>query len=142
MLQNPFSAFFMSGCIRGENQEIVHVNDKPSFSDEVTERVVHETLEGGRGVGETKEHDSGFEEAFVSVKCSFPLVAIFDPNIVVTPLNIELCEDVGPFEFVDEIGDEGEGIGVTDSVFIDISIVLTWSESSIFLFDEEEGGGL
>ena len=41
--------------------EVVHVNDKPSFSDHVTERIVHESLKGGRGVGESKEHDSGFK---------------------------------------------------------------------------------
>jgi hypothetical protein len=99
-------------------------------------------LEGGRRVGETKEHDSGFEEAFVSVKRSLPLMAIFDPNIVVAPSNIKLCEDVGLFEFVNEIGDEGKGIGIVNSMFVDILIVLTRSESSIFLFDKEEGGGL
>lgn len=85
-------------------------------------------LEGGRGIGEAKEHDSGFKEAFVSVQCCFPLMAILYSDVVVAPSYIKLGEDMGSFEFVNEVGDEGERVGIVDSVFIDISIVLTGSE--------------
>ena len=40
---------------------IIHV-DRDAFSvDEVSEYDVHHGLEGGRGVGQTKEHDCGFK---------------------------------------------------------------------------------
>ena len=55
----------------------------------------YETLEGGRGVGETKEHDCRFKEAFVGDKGSFPLVSILDMDIVVSPSYIEFGEDFG-----------------------------------------------
>ena len=51
----------MGGFIREEYEEIVHVDNKPSFSDHVLEGVIHEVLKYGRGVVETKEHNSGFE---------------------------------------------------------------------------------
>ena len=34
------------------------------------------------------------------------------------------------------------GVGVADGVFIDVSVVLAGAESSVLLFDEEEGRGL
>ena len=39
----------------------MYVDDKPSFSDHIAEGVIHEPLKGGRGVGESEEHDCGFE---------------------------------------------------------------------------------
>ena len=52
-------------------------------------------LEGGRGVGETKEHDSRFKEAFVGNKSSLPLVSILDMDIVIFPLYIKFGKDSG-----------------------------------------------
>ena len=51
----------MGGFIRKEHEEIIHVDDKPSFSNHVMKGVIYEALECGGGVVETKEHDSGFE---------------------------------------------------------------------------------
>ena len=69
---------------------------------------IHETLEGGRGVGETKEHDSRFKETLVGNKGGFP----------------------------------GKGIGITNGVFIEVSVILAGVEVSILLFDNEEGESL
>ena len=41
--------------------EVIHVDDEPSFSDHVVEGVVHESLEDSGRVGESKEHNCGFE---------------------------------------------------------------------------------
>ena len=51
----------MDSLIRGEYEEIVHVDDEPSFSNHVLKGVIHEVLKCGRGVVEIKEHNSGFE---------------------------------------------------------------------------------
>ena len=95
----------MGGSVGGEDEEVIHVDDKPSFCDHVPEGVIHESLESGRGVGEAKEHDCWFEEAFVSDKGCFPLVSVFDADVVVAPSNIEFCEDFSVPEFIDEVGD-------------------------------------
>ena len=59
----------------------------------------------GGGVGHAKEHDSRFIESPVGNEGSFPLVTIFDLDIVISPLYVKLGEDLGIFEFVDEVGD-------------------------------------
>ena len=71
-----------------------------------------------------------------------PLVAVLDSYIVVFPVYVKLGEDFSVSQFVYEVGDEGKGVGVTDGVFIDIAVVLAGVKSTIFLFDEEEGGSL
>ena len=44
------------------------------------------------GVGEAEEHDSGFRKAFVGDEGSFPLVTIFDSDIVIAPSDVEFGE--------------------------------------------------
>ena len=69
-------------------------------------------------------------------------MAILDSYIVVSPAYIKLGEDLSILQLVHEVGDEGKGVGIADGVFIDIAIVLTRAKSTVFLFDEEEGGSL
>jgi len=73
----------VSSCIREEDKKVVHKIDKASFSDHVTEGVIHESLEDERRVGEPEEHDGGFEETFMGDESSLPLVAIFVVDIII-----------------------------------------------------------
>ena len=132
----------MGGWVGGVNKEIVHVDDEPSFCNHVTKGVIHEVLESGGGIGETKEHYGWFEESFMCDKGSFPLMPVFDLDIIVSPLNVKLGEDFHPLEFIDKVRNEGERVCVMDSVFVNIVIVLTGSKATIFLLDEEERGHL
>ena len=36
--------------VRGGDEEIIHVDNEPSFGDHVFEQIIHESLEGGGGV--------------------------------------------------------------------------------------------
>lgn len=51
-------------------------------------------------------------------------------------------EELYSFEFVNESRDKGERIGIFDSVFIEVAIVLARSKASIFLLNREEQGSL
>ena len=73
---------------------------------------------------------------------SFPLMPVFDLDIIVSPSDVKLGEDFCPLEFIDKVRNEGERVCVTDGMFVDIAIVLTGSEAAIFLFDKEERGRL
>jgi len=86
-----------NGGVGEKDKEVININDEPSFSDHVMEGVVHESLEGGRRVGEPKKHDGGFEEAFVDDEGSFTLVTIFDMDIVVSSMDIKFGDDLGIF---------------------------------------------
>ena len=88
-------AFFMEGGIGGEDEEVVHIDDKPSLGNHVAEGIIHESLEDGGGVSESEEHDRRFEQSFVGDEGHLPLVTILDPYIVVSPMNVELGENFG-----------------------------------------------
>ena len=141
-LENAFRTFLMEGGVGGVNKKIVHIDDEPSFGNHVAEGVVHEALEGGGRIGESEEHHRGFEESFVSDEGRLPLVAIFDSYVVVPPADVELSENFSISQFIYEVGDERKGVGIADGVFVDVAVILAGAESSIFLFDEEERGGL
>ena len=67
---------------------------------------------------------------------------ILDVDIVVSPSDIKLGEVFCILEFIDEVRDERERIGVLDGMLIQVVIILAGTEFSILLFDEEERGGL
>ena len=129
----------MKGGVGGIDKEIIHVDNEPSFGNHVPEGVIHKTLECGRGVGESKEHHCGFEEPSVGDEGGLPLVSVLDPYVIVPPSDVELGKDLSISQFVYEVGDKRKGIGVANGVFVDVAVVLARAESSIFLFDEEEG---
>ena len=137
-LKDAAGSFSVGFGIRGGNKKVVHVDDEPSFSDHISERVVHESLECGRGVAKAKEHDCQFEESFVRDEGRLPLVAIFDADIVVPPTNIEFGEVASVFQLVHEVGDKGKGVGVTGGVFVEVPVILAGMEFAILLLDEEE----
>ena len=104
MLKDSFSSFFVIFVIVEVDEEVVHVNDKPSFCNHISERVGHESLKSGRGgVGHAEEHNSGFIESSVGNESGFPLVTILDADVVIPPPYVQLGEDLGIFEFVNEV---------------------------------------
>ena len=92
ILENMAALFGMSFQVRGGDEEVIHVDDKPSFSNHISEGVVHELLKHGRGVAEAKEHDSGFKEPFVGDKDCLPLMTILDMDVVILPANFKSDE--------------------------------------------------
>ena len=104
----------------------------------VMEGVIYKLLECGRGVDQVEEHDGGSEEAFVGDKGSLPLVAIFDLDIVIAPADTEFSEQCGILEFVDDVQNERKGVGILNSMFVQIAIVLERAKTTTLLFDTEE----
>lgn len=60
------------------------------------------------------------------------MVSIFDADIIIFTINIKLGEDLCPLEFIHKIKDKGEGVYVTNGVFIHIVIILARTEISVF----------
>ena len=96
----------MGGRVRGVDEKIIHVDDEPSFCDYIMKGIIHEALEGGGEISETKEHHGWFEESFMGDKSSFSLMSVLDSDIVVFPLDIKFSEDFHSLEFIDEVGNE------------------------------------
>ena len=57
MLEDMTSLFSVSFQLWRDDGEVVHVDDKPSLSNHVTELVIHELLECCRRVAKVKEHN-------------------------------------------------------------------------------------
>ncbi|KIJ06335.1 hypothetical protein PAXINDRAFT_92163, partial [Paxillus involutus ATCC 200175] len=91
------------------------------------EDVIHQRLECRGRVAKSKEHDVRFEKSVGRDKCRFPTITWFDLNVVVSPSDIEFRKDLRSFEFVNEVGDEGKGIRVLDSVGVQVPVILAWT---------------
>ena len=103
--------------------------------------MVHEGLEGGRSIAESKEHDSGFKKSHGGDEGGFPLIFFSDANVVVSPTNVEFGKQGGFLHIINEFRDEGEWIGISDSVGVQVAVILTWMKGSVLLQHIEEGGG-
>ena len=60
-------------------------------------------------------------------KCSFSFVSLFDPDVVVTPVDVHNCELGASIEAVYNLGNEGGYIPVFLCPFVDGLVVLYWS---------------
>ena len=65
-------------------------------------------------------------------------MSLLDPNIVVSGSKVKLAKHSSAFEFVDEFGDQGEGVGILDCAFVQVAIVLTGTKGAILLEYKEE----
>ena len=96
--------------VGGEDQEVIHIDEEPSFSYHVAERVVHESLECGGGIGHPEEHYERLEESSVCGEGAFPLMSVLDSDVVVSPPDVEFSEEFSSLELINEVRDEGKGI--------------------------------
>ena len=104
--------------------------------------MVHECLKHGGGIAESEEHDGGFKESHVGNESSFPLVLFSNANVVISPINVEFGEQGGLLHVIDEFWDEGEWIGISDCVGVQVVVILAWAKSSVLLWYKEERGSL
>ena len=95
-------------------------------------------MEDGGAIGQPIEHDSGFEGTTVGGKGSFPAVLFENLKVIVTAAKVQFSEELGTLETVNEVGDEGEGVGVVDCLGVDILIVLNHVFKAILFWDKED----
>ena len=75
-------------------------------------------------------------------ECGFPFIAFLDPDIAVSPLEIQFGDQFSSLQLFGSLSDKREQIVVLDCVFIKIVIILYHSLLSILFRDEEHRGGL
>ena len=75
----------------------------------------------------------------MAYKRGLPFVSFLNMDIVISPLEINLREALGSFEFVDELGDERERVVVSDHMFIQVPIILYHPFPTVLLQYEEYG---
>jgi hypothetical protein len=89
-----------------EYEDVIHVDENATFKDFNMEDVVHHRLECAGGIGESKEHDKRFIEAMIHSESCLPLIAFLNPNIIVTPSDVQFGV-VLILESIDEFRYEG-----------------------------------
>ena len=101
--------FFHVGACRDAN--VIHVYSYGSplkfmLEDGVSEDIVHHGLEHRWGIGESKVHDCGFKETVPCLERCLSFVSFLNSYVVVSPLNIQFCVDVGITEVSYKVGDK------------------------------------
>ena len=124
-LEHTLGAFMVEGyIILGVDSHLMHIGLKPLLWEHIHEDMVHESLEGGGGIAESKEHDGGFKESHGGNESSFPLILLLNANVVISPTNVEFGEQGGLLHVIDEFQDEGEWIGISDCVGVQVVVIL------------------
>ncbi|KAG6884603.1 hypothetical protein C0993_009662, partial [Termitomyces sp. T159_Od127] len=102
-----------ANSIQSDNDAEVH-NDKD---------VIHEGLEGGKGVGHIKRHYEVHKEAIASMEGGFSFMPQGYVYIVIAGVEVNLSIDFGTAEAVNKVTDEEEGIPVLFDDFVEAQIV-------------------
>jgi len=104
LVEDMIDPEFVEGVIifRG-NDHVVHVDTKPALCNFFLEDVVHHCLEGSGRVGQAEEHHRRFKEAFASLECSFVLIAFLDTNVIISPANVKLREEMFSRKVIDQL---------------------------------------
>ncbi|KIN95622.1 hypothetical protein M404DRAFT_165405 [Pisolithus tinctorius Marx 270] len=124
-----------------EDHQVVDIDHKDVLH--VTEDVIHHILEGRRRVAETEVHDQWFICPFMSDEGSLPFVSFLYTNIVVSPSEIHLGEELTALELlINKLRNERERVRILDCMFIKIPVVLYHMLLPIFLWNEEHWRGL
>jgi len=124
------------------NDHVVHVDAKPSLCNFFLEDIIHHRLKSGWGVSQAEEHYRQFEETLASFESGFIFVAFLDVDVVVSPANVKLRKEAFLCQVIDKLRNEWQWIFVRDRPFVQIPIVLDWTEFAIFLSNQEEATGI
>ena len=86
--------------------------------------VVHKGLECRRCIAKPKEHYCWSKKSQQGDKGGFPLVFFTNTDVVISPPDVEFCEEGGILHVVDEFRDKRQGVCIPDGVEIKVSVVL------------------
>jgi hypothetical protein len=82
----------------------------------------------------------GLEQAFWHFKRGLLLILFLDSDVVVSPPNIQGCEEFLPMKGFQDLLYLWDWIDVLYYLLVYFVIILQWSQHPIFLFDEEPWG--
>ena len=122
-----------------EDEDVVEVDDQ-KVVEQVAEDIVHERLEGCRGVGKAEGHDECLEVTVTCAEGRLPFVALFDADKVVSAPKVELGEDFGAAKSIERFADERQSRAVLDRDLVEAAVVDTKAKGAVLLFDEQDGG--
>jgi hypothetical protein len=97
------------------------------------EDMIHEALEGGRGITEAKGHDQKIIVTLMILKGSLRYVSFLHTYLVVAKTNIKFSEVLSTTQLIQEIINERNGELVLDGELIEGTNIRTHEPSTLFL---------
>ena len=119
------------------DQQVVQVDKAEG---QATQYLIHEALEGLRGVAKAKWHSNEFEEAKWCDDCGLGDVVRVHGDLVVRPDEVNLRKDGAARELRSEVLNVGDGVAVRDGCGVECAIVATWSPVARGLADHVQRG--
>lgn len=90
-----------------------------------SQNFIHETLESGGSIAESKRHNPYLIMVFVGVERNLRNVNLFHAYLAVAWSKIQFREEDGTMEFIEEIINDWDGKLIFDSQFIDDTEIKT-----------------
>ena len=108
--------------VMGEHQDVIEIDDDKGV--EVgAEDVVHEALESGGCICEAEGHDGILEMAIAGAEGGLGDVVGVYADLVVAMAQVDLGEDCGAMEAIEELVDTGEGVAVLDRDVVETTVI-------------------
>jgi formyltetrahydrofolate hydrolase len=120
-----------------EDEDVVQIDNDEAVQEGLEDRV-HETLERGWSIAESKGHDKELVVAISRPKRCFRNVLVLDANLPVSRAKIELCEVVASCKPIEEVIDARKRILVFDCDIVERPIINTHVEATVLLLDKED----
>jgi len=102
-----------------------------------TEDMIHEALESGRSITQTKGHDQKFIVVRMSSKGSLRNVCLFHTDLVVARTKIKFSKELGATQFIQEVINDRNGKFVFNGEFVESAEIMTHAPRAFFLLDHE-----
>src|ERR1700742_796434 len=120
----------------GEDQDVVKIDNDKDIND-IREGVIHEVLELGRRVAQSKRHNTVFKETIFCLECCLPFITWFNPDKVISGLKIQGGKVFSAPEFLNQSLNQWEWVRIFDSVIIQCAIINAHPPFAILLWDKD-----
>jgi hypothetical protein len=102
-----------------------------------TKDVIHEALESGRSIAQSKGHEKKLIMALMSLKCSIRNVFLIHMYLVVAKMKIKFSKELGTTQFIQEVINDRNGKFVFNGEFVEGTKVKTHVKRTFFLEDHD-----
>jgi hypothetical protein len=101
------------------------------------EKMIHEALESGESITQTKGHDQKLIVALMSSKGSLRNVFLFHKDLVVSRMKIKFSKELGATQFIQEAINDRNGKFVFNGEFVEGEKIKTHAPSALFIHDHD-----
>ncbi|MFS7971870.1 hypothetical protein Hanom_Chr09g00837931 [Helianthus anomalus] len=120
------------------NENVINEDDHEAIQVGLT-NTIHEVHEHSGCVGQAKRHNHELVVSIASAKSGFGNVLFENSKLMITRTKIDFGETGSALELVKEIVDTRKRVTILDGEFVELTIIDTHAERTIFLFNEKHG---